>query len=222
MKPESSFISREIPSPGAKTPRGQRTRQRLVQAAEQLFAEKDYHGTSIAEMTQRAGIALGTFYLHFPDKLAIFREVVHNLNRSLRADLHRAIEAAQGRAAVEEAGFRAFFRFVLRHRNLYRIVQQAEVVDSELHRWYYRRLAEPYVKALRISQQEGELRPLSAECLAYCLMGMGHFIGMRWPLWEGRMPPRAEMEALMELIRAGMFRSVRTGTETQGTEEQTR
>jgi AcrR family transcriptional regulator len=215
MKHESPFILRARSSlnivPTPKTARGRETRAKLLAAAEAAFAEKDYHGTSIADMTQNAGIAMGTFYLHFPDKLAVFREVVRNLNQALRDQLREAVAPARTRLEVEQAGFEAFFRFVLQHRNLYRIVQQAETVDAELYRWYYRRLAEGYVEALENSMEKGEVKRLSAECLAYCLMGMGHFVGMRWPLWEGRQPPRAEMETLHELIRAGMFANTESG-----------
>src|SRR5437899_12449265 len=73
-----------------KTRKGQATRQRQLEAAEKLFAQKGYFDTSIVDITQAADVALGTFYLYFPSKLAIFQELVQLLNRSLRTQRREA------------------------------------------------------------------------------------------------------------------------------------
>ena len=64
-------------STGAALPkRGARTRRRLLDAAEQVFAELGYHEASIVKITEAAGVAQGTFYLYFDSKQAIFDELV--------------------------------------------------------------------------------------------------------------------------------------------------
>lgn len=186
------------------TPRGQRTRQKLLEAAELVFGERGYEGASIVEITQRAGVAMGTFYTYFPDKKSIFVELVKELNHRLRRELASAIAGLNHRIEIEAAGFRAFFAFVHQHRNLYKIVRQAEFVDEELFRWYYRRLAEGYARGLSQAMDAGQLRPLDAESLAYCLMGIADFLGMRWVLWENERPPESVLESVLEFIRHGI------------------
>jgi AcrR family transcriptional regulator len=188
-----------------KTRKAQATRQRQLDAAESLFGEKGYYETSIVDITQRAKVALGTFYIYFPSKLAIFRELVMELNHSLRLELSRATQAVTTRAEIERHGLLAFFAFVKKHKNLYRIVQQAELVDQKLYRWYYRKFAEGYSQGLSHAMRKGELRPLDPECLAYCLMGIGHFLGMRWVLWEGKSVPTKDFEAAVEFIYHGIL-----------------
>ena len=51
-----------------KTKRGRRTREKLLHAAEAEFGESGFADTSIASITQRAGVALGTFYVYFESK----------------------------------------------------------------------------------------------------------------------------------------------------------
>lgn len=51
------------------------TRQLLVSVARELFAERGYSGTSVEEIIQRAGVARGALYHHFPGKDALFRAV---------------------------------------------------------------------------------------------------------------------------------------------------
>jgi AcrR family transcriptional regulator len=186
------------------TPRGQQTRQLLLEAAEAVFGEKGYDRASIAEITQRAGVAQGTFYVYFPDKKDIFVELVHSLNDRLRQQVLGAMEGIEGRMAIERARFSAFFSFVRAHRNLYRIVRQAEFVDEDLHRWYYRRLADGYAASLEGSMEAGEIRRLDPETLAFCLMGIADLVGMRYCLWEGKHLSEASFDDLMSFIERGM------------------
>jgi len=191
-------------SPKAKTRKAQATRQRQLEAAEDLFARKGYFDTSIVDITQAANVALGTFYVYFPSKLAIFQELVRHLNASLRDHLRESLTGLTHRADIERAGFESFFGFVDRHRNLYGIVSQAELVDPELYRWYYRSLADSYTFGLKKAIARGEIRSLDPETMAWCLMGMAHFLGMRWMLWEGKAVPKPQFETVLALIQSGL------------------
>ncbi len=186
------------------TPHGQQTRQRLLDAAEAVFGEKGYDRASIAEITQRAGVAQGTFYIYFPDKKATFVELVKDLSHRLRSEIAQAVANLDDRLEIERVGFRIFFSFVHNHRDLYKIVRQAEFVDQEVYRWYYRHLAEGYTAGLRQAMDKGQIRPLDAECLAYCLMGIGDFLGARYVLWDGDHLPEEVMETMMEFVSHGM------------------
>src|SRR6185312_9840055 len=72
--------------------RGARTRARLLEAAESVFAQLGYHDASIVKITEAAGVAGGTFYLYFQSKKDVFEEVVLDLNRRVR---HFVQEAAK-------------------------------------------------------------------------------------------------------------------------------
>ena len=75
------------PSEGVQEPvtaRGQRTRQRILDAAETVFGERGYEAASIVDITRAAGVAQGTFYLYFNSKKAVFAELVGELGATLR------------------------------------------------------------------------------------------------------------------------------------------
>ncbi len=196
-----------------KTSKAQATRRRQLEAAQELFARKGYFDTSIVDITQAANVALGTFYVYFPSKLAIFQELVRHLSHELRKHLRHALTGLSSRADIERAGFHAFFEFVTRNRNLYRVVSQAELVDPDLYRWYYRSLSDSYTTGLRAAIEAGEVKPLDPEALAWCLMGMAHFIGMRWVLWDGREVPEPQFQTVLEFIQGGIF-NVRKETQS--------
>ena len=56
--------------------KGERTRQSILQAAYELFLENGYAATSMREIAERTGLALGGIYNHFENKQAIFSELV--------------------------------------------------------------------------------------------------------------------------------------------------
>jgi len=186
--------------------KGERTRARLVTAAEEVFGEGTYDEASIVEITRRAGVSQGTFYLYFPSKIEVFREVVSDLGHRLRTQIAIAVEEAPTRAEVERRGFRAFFAFVEDHPELYRIIRQAEFVDRESFQAHYRKLAEGYTEGLASAMATGEVRRMDPEVLAYCLMGIGEILGMRWILWDSSpstIPP-AVVEQMIDFVVAGL------------------
>ncbi|MCL5273622.1 MAG: TetR/AcrR family transcriptional regulator [Chloroflexi bacterium] len=74
--------------------KGERTRAEIMLAAHTLFLEKGYNGTSIRQIAQRAGIALGGIYNHFGSKEEIFAAVFTERHPYL--EILPLINAAQG------------------------------------------------------------------------------------------------------------------------------
>ncbi len=186
------------------TPRGERTRRKLLEAAERVFAELGYHEASIVKITEAAGVGQGTFYLYFTSKKVIFDEVVLDLNARVRHAMTEASDRGDTRAERELLGFGAFFRFTAEHPALYRIVRQAEFVSPEILQLHYERLTEGYVQGLRAAMDAGEVAVGDPEVLAWSLMGIGELVGMRWILWNGstEMPGPVFDELARIIVRA--------------------
>jgi AcrR family transcriptional regulator len=164
--------------------RGERTRRRLLDAAEQVFGDHGYDAASIVKITEAAGVGQGTFYLYFQSKRQIFDELVADLNRRVRRAMSEAAVEATTRTERERLGFAGFFRFTAEHPALYRIIRQAEFVSPGAMREHYRKIADGYVAGLRAAMAEGEIEQADPEVLAWSLMGVGELIGMRWILWN--------------------------------------
>lgn len=186
------------------TPRGEATRRKLLDAAEKEFGEKGYHAASVSSITTRAGVGQGTFYLYFHSKEEIFSTLVREIGHSLRKHMAVAIERGATRMAAERAGLDAFLDFAQQHPGLYRIVQESQFVDEPVYREYYQRLASGYAKAIGDATERGELAAGDAEVRAWAMMGIGHFLGLRYCLWQGQRPSRAVMDEVMDFVGAGM------------------
>ncbi|HEY7357526.1 MAG TPA: TetR/AcrR family transcriptional regulator [Ktedonobacterales bacterium] len=165
------------------TARGEATRRRILNAAEAVFGAKGYHAASVTEITQRAQVAQGTFYLYFHSKREIFLKLVEDLGIGLRTSLGAATRGTGDRLDMERVGFEAFFDFARAHRQLYRIVQEADRLDQPTFQKYYAQLARPYARGLQRAMEAGEIRKMDSEALAYALIGIGHFLALRWLVW---------------------------------------
>jgi AcrR family transcriptional regulator len=181
--------------------RGVETRQRLLDAAEQVFAEIGYVDASIVKITEAAGVGQGTFYLYFASKQEIFDELVRDLNRRVRHAMKEASSKGETRLESELLGFGAYFRFTTEHPALYRIIRQAEFVSPKMLRYHYDKLSEGYVEGLRAAMERGEVGDIDPEVTAYALMAAGELLGMRWILWgDGAIPDHVTAE-LARIVR---------------------
>jgi AcrR family transcriptional regulator len=76
---------------GALSPKGVRTRARLVDAARVVFQEQGYINARISDITDRAGLSKGLFYHYFDTKEQLLRELAEEVDESLARALSEVI-----------------------------------------------------------------------------------------------------------------------------------
>ncbi len=181
--------------------------ERLLTAAEELFAERSYRKTTVADICARASMATGSFYAHFGSKAEIFAAVVRQVNADLRYAMKTAMdEAGESQREKERACFRAFFDMLSQRPWMDRVVRESEFVDPALFREYYETLARGYARGVRQAQLAGDVDArYDPEVIAYIYNGIGNFIGMRWADWTagGRVPGDV-LDDVLEVLRRGL------------------
>src|SRR5919201_3510280 len=132
--------------------RRQAARERIVAAARELIARGGYAEAQVSAVADRAGVATGTVYRHFPSKADLFAEVFRRASqREVDALARAAAEAEGGAAARIDAAVETFAQRALRGRRLAGALI-AEPVDPavEAERLVFRRAyAEAFAQALR-------------------------------------------------------------------------
>jgi TetR/AcrR family fatty acid metabolism transcriptional regulator len=98
------------------------TRDRILQAALQVFAEKGYHRAAVDDVVRLSGTSKGAVYHHFPNKEALFLALVDELSARLASALTSAIDSSHGALQRVEAALRAGLQTFARHRELARIL----------------------------------------------------------------------------------------------------
>ncbi len=201
MNQYSTFNSNKIP----KTRRGRETREKLLQAAEKEFGERGFHDAAISGITQRAGVALGTFYVYFDSKEEIFRALVSYMGQLTRKWIAERVAESPDRLTAERRGVQAFIEFVRGHSNLYQIVSEAQFVAEDAFRDYYSVFAEAYRQNLERAGADKDIREGDYEVWAWALIGMNVFLGMRFAAWDDSRSSEEVAAAVADLISSGML-----------------
>jgi AcrR family transcriptional regulator len=82
------------PVPGIRQQRAQDTRDRLFFAACELFVARGYVGTTVDAIAARAGVAKGTFFVHFKTKEAVATQLIENQTSAARRARERVLAAS--------------------------------------------------------------------------------------------------------------------------------
>jgi AcrR family transcriptional regulator len=199
-----SDASSTQPLPAPKTKRGERTRQKILDAAQREIGRRGFAEASISTITAEAAVGQGTFYLYFRSKEDVLRELVLRMGRRLRRHLTLAVADAPSRLQAERRGLRAFLEFVRANPDLYRVVAESQFVDQAVFRRYYEELAAGYRKGLQDAETRGEIRKGDAEVRAWALMGVSDMVGRRFALWDDKAPLKRVAEAAYDLVAEGL------------------
>lgn len=199
-KEASVAILNRIP----KTARGQRTRAKILKAAEECFGTLGYHQAGVNDITRVAGVALGSFYSYFEGKEEALRELIREMGHNLRLHLARSVAGSADRIEAESRGLRAFLQYIKENPWMYRVLQEAQFVDEAIYREYYEEFGRVYCQVLEQATAAGEIRPGNNQVRNWMLMGISHFLGMRFALWQDDVPLDQVIETLDDLLRHGL------------------
>jgi AcrR family transcriptional regulator len=183
------------------------TRERLLQAAQELIEEGGYGAASVAQVAERAGVAAGTLYRHFESKQELFVEVFRSVCAREARAMRAAADAIGNGSAVErlEEVLATFAERALRNPRLAWALL-AEPVDPlvDAERLEYRqRYAALIAEGLRAGIKSGELPPQDVELTAAALVGgCGEaLVGPLSPVSEKRPSTEELVAALRTFVR---------------------
>lgn len=149
----------------------------LLEAADALFNERGYFDVSVSDICKQAHTAVGTFYIYFDSKTDIYRYLVEIYKRQIKGHLADAIAGCQTRYEKEKEGIKCFVRYAIKNPNVYNIIWGSLAVEKQMFEDYYVSFAESYARGLRNDKEE--LSTVDMTSLAYILMGVTNFIGLR-------------------------------------------
>ena len=179
------------------------TARQLLEAARKVLAAKGYHGTKIVDIARAARVGVGTFYLYYPTKEALFLELVEEAVVQLKAQLD-AVRAGVSEP-VEQARTHTltFFRFASDNRELFRIVFGHGASFHDV----VRRCQDSFIDSMRHSLEAGmastAFRPADAAVWAQALIGMSLQVVSWWIDQEG-VPIEEVAHSLSDLALYGI------------------
>ena len=90
--------------------KSERSRRRILDGALQLFSKQGFRATTVREIADAASLSIGNVYHHFPDKQAIFKELLAEYSAALaskRFPFARTLETTRFPDNIEQLGYAA-------------------------------------------------------------------------------------------------------------------
>lgn len=183
--------------------RREHTRRELLSAARRVLARHGFHRTKIVDISREAGVAVGTFYLYYPTKEALFLELVEDTVRLLKAEIDRIESALIDPGQRARAGCETFFRFAQENRELFRIVFGH---GATFHR-VVRRAQELFVNGIAANvaagMRTGAFRANRPDVVAQAFMGMSLQV-VSWWIEQENIPVSEITDSLLAFIFHGL------------------
>jgi AcrR family transcriptional regulator len=193
--------------------RGDRARGEILQAAHHLFTERGFHGTSMRQIAQQAGIALGGIYNHFSSKEDIFTAVF--LERHPYRDVLPLLKAAQGET-IDEIVRDAAHRMVgnLEQRKDFLNLMFIEMVEFKgQHIPQIFQLVFPEIMefAQRFVAKQSELRPIPLLVVVRAFVGLFFSFLITDILIADQLPPDMRENALDYFVDIYLYGILKQG-----------
>jgi AcrR family transcriptional regulator len=183
--------------------RRERTRQELLAAATRILADKGLHDTKVTDIAATADVGVGTFYLHFPTKEALFDAVVEDTVARLKA----AVDAARGGATDPVERLRAanatLFHFAADNREVFKIVfGHAAAYNDHIRRAQGLFIAD-VEQTVRDGVASGAFADLPPALVAQATVGMATQV-VSWWTQDEAVPLETLIDTMTTLVLRGL------------------
>jgi AcrR family transcriptional regulator len=127
-----------------------RRRRQLLDVAQEVFAVRGFHATSMDDVAEAAGVTKPVLYQHFDSKRRLYLELLEDVGQQLLDAIGDATSAAATPRQQVENGFAAYFRFVDEQRSAFRVLFGGGVRRDEEFADAVRRVEQTLAEAIAV------------------------------------------------------------------------
>jgi AcrR family transcriptional regulator len=182
-----------------------RRRRQLLDVALRLFAERGFHGASMDDLAEAAGVTKPVLYQHFGSKRDLYLEVLDDVGDRLLTEIGKAAAAAGGPRQQVENGFSAYFRFVADNESAFRVlfVGSGRGSDDSGFIDAVRRVEDAIADAIAVLI-EADIDDEHRRLLAHGIVGLAESTSRHWLRHGRREDPEVLARRLADLAWAGL------------------
>lgn len=138
--------------------RARENRETLINAAAEIIHESGYEGATIAEVTRRAGLSLGSFYQYFESRDDLFHQILPTIGARLISVLAQESHDAHTAVEAETKAIKAYFDYVGSGSPIMRVFREAEVYAPQAYADHMNDVLARYTRTLRRRNAAGEFQ----------------------------------------------------------------
>ena len=185
-------------------------RERILQTAQRLFSRFGLRKTTVEEIIRLTKIAKGTFYKYFPDKEALFLEVVEKESASLVTDIREAVSEVTSSLEKMRAYLLTKVRKITKLVNFYQVTR--ETVDEywpqieDIRKKYLAEEQKIVFEILRDGINRDELSVAAPELTANAIVIAVKGLESTWMLEESLMELEEGIDILLNVLFKGILK----------------
>jgi TetR/AcrR family fatty acid metabolism transcriptional regulator len=192
------------------------TRERILEAAEDAFADTGYHETLVDDIAGRTSLSKGGFYFHFPSKEELFFAVIDRLAGRLTRRAEAAAAACESPLAGADAALSEVLIRLGRRRRLAKVLLvQGYSMGSAFEKKrveIFGQFAAVIQDGLDRAVEAGEISPVNTEVVARAWLGAVNEIIVNW-VYLGTPTPGEALPVLRTILVGGL--EVPTATDVE-------
>jgi AcrR family transcriptional regulator len=181
----------------------QARREQILDVAVQVFARNGFHGTSMNDVAEAAGVTKPVLYQHFDSKQALYLALIGEVGRRLLLAITKATAGATTGREMTVLGFRAYFRFVAEDRDAFLLMYGTGASRDEEATTAVRGLTAEAAKAIS-PLIAIDVDPVHRRVLAQGLVGMAEGVSRYLVELGGDFDPDAIARQVADLAWAGL------------------
>ena len=183
-------------------------REQLLTVALEVFARNGFHGTSMNEVAEAAGVTKPVLYQHFASKRELYLALLEEVGARLRTAIAKATADAAGPHEQVEKGFRAYFRWVADDRDAFLLLFGSGARRDEDFAEAIHHVEDAIADAIAPLIQ-ADVSAEHKQVLAWSLVGLSEVTSRRLVNGEGSFDPDRIAAQVANLAWAGL-RGVRS------------
>ncbi|HBP0982200.1 TPA: TetR/AcrR family transcriptional regulator [Pseudomonas aeruginosa] len=181
-----------------------------MRAAAEVVGQVGYQNAMVSKITEKANVSQGTFYNYFESQQELFDQLLPTLGNELIEHIREKAAGAPNAFEREKRSFLAFFDFLQSNPDFYRILYEAELFSPEGYKKHVDLMATLYVRTLEREAAQGQISLSTreeAEAVAYMLMGVRHYLCMRFARKDGQTVelPEGVLNIYLQTISSGIY-----------------
>ncbi len=148
-------------------------KERLLEAALQLFVEFGFHNTPTSKIAREAGIANGTLFYFFPTKDDLVKALYLEVKSRMAQDMAEAIQNKETLHDILQGYYTASLNWALQHKTEFRFMEQfnsspylKQIAEEEI-----KKNQQPLLQLLQDGIQNQVIKPLDVEIIFTLITG---------------------------------------------------
>ena len=185
-------------------------KERILEAALEIFSQKGFHPATTDEIAERAGVGKGTLYRYFETKEKLFAELVRLRLEELEKRAGSVMDGHDDVLTMISKYIRVYFEFFDGNQRLFRLIvqEQLELGEHSVEE-YFRKVmrAIPHLKRkVYEGTQQGILKDVDFQTVFYGTMGFAHGVIQKWLARDCSYSLVDELPGVLEVLFYGFVK----------------